>query len=614
MADQVHDLVLRGGLVLDGSGGPGVIADVAVRDGLIVAVGPGLAAGAREIDARGRIVTPGFVDIHTHYDGQATWDTRMTPSSGHGVTTVVMGNCGVGFAPCKPEDRDRLVRLMEGVEDIPFPVLAEGLPWTWESFPDYLDTLERRAFDVDIAAQLPHAALRVFVMGERGANREPATPDDIAAMAALARQAVEAGALGFSTSRTLNHRTSDGQPTPTLTAGEDELTGIAMGLAAAGKGVLQLVSDFFPDGLAELAMLRRIVERSGRPLSFSLVQSPKSPDGWKLMLAGLEAATAAGLPMKAQVCGRPVGVLFGLELTLNPFSQSRVFSEIAGLPLADKVAALRDPAFRARLLAEEGDPQGPFAGSALRAWDNLFPMKAVPDYEPTADQTIAARAAAAGRDPAAVALDVLLENDGRGMLYHPFLNYAGGDLAPSLAMLSHKDTVPGLSDGGAHVGMICDGSFPTSNLIHWTRERTRGPRIPLETMIARQTRDTAMAVGLEDRGLIAPGYRADLNVIDYEGLSLEAPRVAYDLPAGGRRLTQKAHGYVATLVGGVVTYRDGEPTGALPGRLVRAPARFRWPWRRSRGGGAGPIPRTPRRASAAPGGSAVSPRPPPAGA
>ena len=569
MAQHAYDLVLRGGTVFDGTGAPGFVADVGVKDGLIAAIGPNLARGAQEIDAAGRIVTPGFVDIHTHYDGQATWGSAMTPSSGHGVTTVVMGNCGVGFAPCRPEDHDRLIRLMEGVEDIPFPVLTEGLPWAWESFPDYLDFLAGRAFDVDIGAQLPHAALRVYVMGQRGADRELATEADIAAMAAIAQRAVDAGALGFSTSRTLNHRTSDGQPTPTLTAGEDELTGIALGLAAAGKGVLQLVSDFFPDGAAELAMVRRIVERSGRPLSFSLVQSPKAPDGYRAMLAGLSAAVDAGLPMKAQVCGRPVGVLFGLELTLNPFSQNPVFAEIKDWPLADKVAALTDPDVRARLFAHDEDAKGPFAGSALRAWDNLFPMGADPDYEPAADRTVAAIAAREGRTPAEVALDALLANDGRGMLYHPFLNYADGSLQPSFHMLTHRDTVPGLSDGGAHVGMICDGSFPTSNLVHWTRDRTRGPRIPLETMISRQTRDTAQAVGLLDRGLIAPGYRADLNVIDYEGLSLEAPRVAYDLPAGGRRLVQAAHGYVATIVAGVVTQRDGEPTGALPGRLVR---------------------------------------------
>ena len=569
MAQHAYDLVLRGGMVFDGTGAPGFVVDVGVKDGLIAAIGPNLARGAQEIDAAGRIVTPGFVDIHTHYDGQATWGAQMTPSSGHGVTTVVMGNCGVGFAPCRPEDHDRLIRLMEGVEDIPFPVLTEGLPWAWESFPDYLDFLAGRAFDVDIGAQLPHAALRVYVMGQRGADRELATEADIAAMAAIAQRAVDAGALGFSTSRTLNHRTSDGQPTPTLTAGEDELTGIALGLAAAGKGVLQLVSDFFPDGAAELAMVRRIVERSGRPLSFSLVQSPKAPDGYRAMLAGLSAAVDAGLPMKAQVCGRPVGVLFGLELTLNPFSQNPVFAEIKDRPLADKVAALTDPDVRARLFAHDEDAKGPFAGSALRAWDNLFPMGADPDYEPAADRTVAAIAAREGRTPAEVALDALLANDGRGMLYHPFLNYADGSLQPSFHMLTHRDTVPGLSDGGAHVGMICDGSFPTSNLVHWTRDRTRGPRIPLETMIARQTRDTAQAVGLLDRGLIAPGYRADLNVIDYEGLSLEAPRVAYDLPAGGRRLVQAAHGYVATIVAGVVTQRDGEPTGALPGRLVR---------------------------------------------
>ena len=568
MAEHAFDLVIRGGTVIDGSGGAPYTADVGVRDGLIAAVAPNLPAGAQEIDATGRIVTPGFVDIHTHYDGQATWDERMQPSSWHGVTTAVMGNCGVGFAPCKPEDHDRLIRLMEGVEDIPFPVLTQGLPWNWESFPEYLDSLSGRSFDIDIAAQLPHAALRVYVMGERGANREPATREDIARMAVIAKGAVEAGALGFSTSRTLNHRTSDGQPTPTLTAGEDELEGIALGLKAAGKGVLQFVSDFLQPA-EEFAMFRRLVEKSGRPLSFSLAQSPKGPDSWKILLAALTQANDDGLPMKAQVAGRPVGVLFGLELTLNPFSQHETYKAIAHLPLAERVAQLRDPAVRARLFSEELDPKGPFAGSALRAWDNMFLMSEQPDYEPAAADTIKELAASRGVWPDEVALDHMLSNGGRGMLYHPFLNYANGSLDPSFAMLSHRDTVPGLSDGGAHVGMICDGSFPTSNITHWTRDRTRGPKLALEQMIRMQTRDTAEAVGLLDRGLIAPGLRADLNVIDFDGLTLHAPGVAYDLPAGGRRLVQRADGYVATVVAGQITYRDGEPTGALPGRLVR---------------------------------------------
>ncbi|MBB3890667.1 N-acyl-D-aspartate/D-glutamate deacylase [Phenylobacterium haematophilum] len=566
--ERAYDLVIRGGTLADGSGGPAFVADVAVKDGLIVAVGQVSGAGIEEIDARGKLVTPGFVDIHTHYDGQATWDQRMQPSSWHGVTTVVMGNCGVGFAPCKPADHDRLVRLMEGVEDIPFPVLTEGLPWNWESFPDYLDSLEGRSFDVDIGAQLPHAALRVFVMGERGANREDATPDDIAAMAAIAKGAVEAGALGFSTSRTLNHRTSDGQPTPTLTASEAELTGIAMGLAAAGKGALQFVSDF-GDPEAEFAMLRRIVEASGRPLSFSLVQSPIQPAQWRLLLDRLEEASGAGLPMRAQVCGRPVGVLFGLELTLNPFTHYPSYKAIAALPLAERAAKLADPAFRAQLLSEGNEASAAFAANMTQNWKVMFLMGETPDYEQTPDRTVLALAVAKGVRPEELALDHMLTNGGRGMLYLPFLNYANGSLDPSFEMLNHPDTVPGLSDGGAHVGMICDGSFPTSNLTLWTRDRTRGPKLPLETMVRMQSHDTAAALGLHDRGVVAPGYRADLNVIDYEGLTLGAPSVAYDLPAGGRRLVQRADGYVATIVAGQVTYRDGQPTGALPGRLLR---------------------------------------------
>ena len=564
--ERPYDLVIRGGRVIDGTGGAGFEADVAVRDGKIAAVGVVGGAGTEEIEAKGKIVTPGFVDVHTHYDGQATWDGRMQPSSWHGVTTVVMGNCGVGFAPCKPGDHDRLIKLMEGVEDIPFPVLSEGLPWTWESYEGYLDALAKRRFDIDIGSQLPHAALRVFVMGERGANREPATAADIAAMAAIARQAVEAGAFGFTTSRTLNHRTSDGAPTPTLTAGEDELTGIAMALATAGKGVLQVVSDF-TDPVLEFAMLRRIVERCGRPMCFTLAQSPIDPTGYKTLLSALEDATAAGLPIKAQVAARAVGVLLGLELTLNPFSHVPAYREIAALALDERVKRLRDPLFRAQLLAQT--PQADSVRRLPTAWSRMHLLHLKPDYEPTMDTTVAAIAAARGVEPLEVALDHMLERGGRGMLYVPFLNYAEGSLDAVHAMISHPDSIPGLSDGGAHVGMICDGSFPTTMLTHWTRDRTRGPKLRLEDVIAMQTRDTARAVGLHDRGLIAPGYRADLNVIDHERLTLHAPQVVYDLPAGGRRLIQKADGYDATIVAGVVTYRGGEATGALPGRLLR---------------------------------------------
>ncbi|MDR3512952.1 MAG: amidohydrolase family protein [Caulobacteraceae bacterium] len=563
--DHAFDLVIRGGEVIDGTGQPPVQADVGIRDGRIAAVGRIAGAGREEIDAKGHLVTPGFVDVHTHYDGQATWDERMQPSSWHGVTTAVMGNCGVGFAPCRPQDHDRLVRLMEGVEDIPFPVLSQGLPWNWESYPDYLDALERRRFDIDLGSQLPHAALRVHVMGERGANREPATPADIATMAAIARRAAEAGALGFSTSRTLNHRTSDGQPTPTLTAAEDELVGIAMGLKAAGAGVLQVVSDF-ADPEAEFALLRRMVEASGRPLSFSLVQSPIHPDGYKTLLAALRRAVEAGLPMKAQVAARPVGVLFGLELTLNPFSYHPTYREIAKAPLAERVALLSDPDFRARLLADAPNEQ---ARGMVGNFGRMHLMGPEPDYEPTAASTVTAVAQARGVAPEAVALDHMLGDGGRGMLYLPFLNYAEGSLDPAYAMMTHPDTVPGLSDGGAHVGMICDGSFPTTLLTHWTRDRTRGPRLSVEQVVRMQAADTAASVGLFDRGRIAPGLRADLNMIDYGRLKLKAPQVVYDLPAGGRRLIQRAEGYAATLVAGEVTYRDGDPTGALPGRLLR---------------------------------------------
>ena len=567
---MTHDLVIRGGTIIDGSGNPGFEGDIAVSNGMIMEVGRVPGRGIEEIDARGQIVTPGFVDIHTHYDGQATWTGAISPSTLHGVTSIVMGNCGVGFAPCRSEDHDRLIRLMEGVEDIPFPVLAEGLPWNWESFPDYLDSLSASEFDADICAQLPHAALRVFVMGERGANRDPATPDDIQRMRALATEAIRAGAIGFSTSRTLNHRTSDGQPTPTLTAGEDELTGIALGVADAGRGVLQFVSDF-DDPEKEAAMLRRIVEASGRPLSVSLAQADVAPDGWRRLLGAIEAAADEGLPMRAQVAPRPVGVLLGFELTLNPFSAHPVYREISHLPFEDRIARLRTEDFRKRLLADAPDTDNPFLKVMLRSFGKIFQLDAPVNYEPTSDRTLEAIAARRGVSPEEAALDLMLERDGRGMLYLPFLNYASGSLDPSHDMMLSPATLPGLSDGGAHVGMICDGSFTTTMLTHWVRDRTRGPRIPVEHIVQRQARATAEWIGLHDRGLIAPGYRADLNVIDLANLTLHLPEVAYDLPAGGRRLMQKASGYTATILKGQITLRDGDPTGARPGRLVRGP-------------------------------------------
>ena len=566
MAD--HDLVIRNGVVIDGTGAPGREADIGVQNGRIASVGAVSGNGTEEIDAKGKLVAPGFVDIHTHYDGQVIWGDVLSPSSNHGVTTAIMGNCGVGFAPVRDHDHDRLIRLMEGVEDIPFPVLAEGLPWNWESFPDYLDSLQAREFDIDFGAQLPHAALRVYVMGDRGANREDATDEDIAAMAVLAKSAVEAGALGFSTSRTLNHRTSDGRPTPTLTASEKELTGIAEALGAAGKGVLQVVSDF-DDPQKEAAMLRRIVERSGRPLSVSLAQADVSPEGWKLLLGEIESANAAGLEMRAQVGPRPVGLLLGLELTLNPFSGHPIYQTIAAKPFEARLKALRDPTFRERLLNDEPDAENPFVKSILRSFGKMFVLGDPPDYEPTEDKTVAAIAKARGMTTETVALDLMLQDDGRGMLYLPFLNYAQGSLDPVKTMLESPASLPGLSDGGAHVGMICDGSFPTSMLTHWTRDRTRGDLLDLAWVIKAQTRDTALAYGLSDRGVLAEGFKADVNLIDYDRLRLGHPSIAYDLPAGGKRLVQPVEGYVATFVSGVAIQKEGVPTGALPGRLVR---------------------------------------------
>jgi N-acyl-D-aspartate/D-glutamate deacylase len=563
------DLVIRGGRVIDGTGAPATSADVGIRDGRIAAVGPAGRLGergAREIDARGLLVTPGWVDVHTHYDGQVTWDPLLTPSCWHGVTTVVMGNCGVGFAPAEAQQHDWLISLMEGVEDIPGTALAEGIRWEWESFPEYLDAIERAPHALDVAAQVPHGALRAYVMGERGADHRVApTEDEIAAMGRLAREAIEAGALGFTSSRTRNHRTRDGAPTPSLTAGPDEMLGIARAVGEAGRGVFEIVADF-ADLEGEFALLRRMVEVSRRPMSISVAQNDLAPDQWRRLLALIGAAADAGLPMKGQVPPRAIGLLLGLQATLNPFSGVPAYQEVAELPLGERVRRLREPERRRRILAQE-PPRG--LAFLTGRFDRLFPLGDPPDYEPPAEASVAAQAERHGVAPAELAYDLLLGDDGRALLYRPFLNYTGFDLDVSRQMLLDPHTVPGLGDAGAHCGMICDGSFPTFLLAHWGRDRTRGERLGVEWLVKRQTADTAALVGLGDRGRIAPGLRADLNLIDWKALRLLPPEMAYDLPAGGKRLVQRAHGYRATLVAGVPVVEDGEPTGALPGRLVR---------------------------------------------
>jgi N-acyl-D-aspartate/D-glutamate deacylase len=569
---MAHDLVIRGGHVADGLGGEPLAADVAVDGDTITAVGSVSGRGREEIDAADLLVTPGFVDIHTHYDGQATWDSRLTPSSWHGVTTVVMGNCGVGFAPVRPDSHDRLISLMEGVEDIPGAVLDEGITWTWESFGEYLDALEGRPHDIDLGAQLPHGALRLYVMGERAARLEDATQEDVAAMRRLAAEAMRAGAMGFSTSRTLNHRTAAGDPTPSLRARSEELEAIALGVADAGHGVIELISDFWPDADGEFELIRTMVGKTGVPLSLSLAQSHRQPDAWRDLLARIEEAVAEGLPVRAQVAPRPVGLLVGLQSSYHPFLMFPSWRDVAGLPVPEQARALRDPSFRARLLAElpVDDHQGGRRSGRRRPidYERLYPLGDVPDYEPPAEASIERLAVARGVDPAGLTLDLLSDNEGRNFLYTPFSNYAEGNLDACGEMLGHPDTLFGLGDGGAHVGFISDASFTTYFLSHWARDRSHG-RMPVGRVIERLTKNNARAVGLFDRGVVAEGMKADLNVIDFDRVRCEPPAMAYDLPAGGKRLTQRARGYCATVVAGQVTYRDGEPTDALPGRLLR---------------------------------------------
>src|SRR4051794_8178387 len=561
-------LVIRNGTIVDGSGGDPYEADLAVVDGKIAAIGEGIGKGSEEIDARGKLVAPGFVDVHTHYDAQVTWSDRLAPSSWNGATTVLFGNCGVGFAPCHEDQHDMLINLMEGVEDIPEVVLSEGLPWNWHSFPDFLDAIAARRYDADVAAQVPHAALRVYVMGERGANREPATEEDRRRMAELTAEGLRAGALGFSTSRTLNHKSADGKHIPTLRAEEAELTAIAHAMRDTGIGWMQIVSDF-QDQAGEIGLFRRMAKESRRPITISLLQQDGRPDGWRELMAEIDEANEEGLRITAQVRSRPTSVLLGFELSQNPFMGRPSYKAIAHRPFPERLAILRQPEFRARVLGEAFE--GSKRAKRVERWDRMYPLGDPPDYEPKPEHSIAARAAREGRTPEEVAYDLLLERDGREMLYLPVTNYAGGNLDVVREMIAAPNSLLGLGDGGAHVGIMCDATATSYTLTHWTRDRGRGALFPVSFAIKRLTADNAHAIGLTDRGLLKPGLKAELNIIDYDAMRLRAPEIVYDLPAGGKRLVQRTDGFDATIVSGAVVYRHGEATGALPGRLVRGP-------------------------------------------
>lgn len=562
------DLVIRNGSIVDGTGAAPFKADIGVQNGRIAAIGSGLAAGTEEIDATGQIVTPGFVDIHTHYDGQVTWEDRLTPSSFHGVTTAVIGNCGVGFAPCREADRDVLVRLMEGVEDIPYPVLTEGLPWTWTSFPEFLDLIASKTYDMDIAAYVPHAALRVYVMGQRGADRELATDSDIAEMCRLLGAALDAGALGIATSRTIFHRSSDGRSIPTLNASDAELIALAGVLREKGKGVFQIVEDLHMPG-ASLAPLRAIAQAAGRPLTFSIGAGNTGPYVWPSLLDQLAEANRDGLMMKGQLMPRAIGMVLGFELTLNPFYTTATYRRLSSLPLPERLAELRKPAVREAILAEPLDPDPALVlGRMVRDFETMFVLGSPPDYEQPADRSIAAMARAQGVTPEALAYDIMSDGRDGGKLYLAMANFSEGSLDTVGEILAHPDVVLGLGDGGAHVGTICDASYSTFALMHWTRDRKKG-RKTVQDIVHRMTGATADIIGLSDRGRIAEGLRADLNVIQLDALALGEPEVHYTLPSGGRRLIQRASGYTATILKGEIVSRRDEPTGKLPGRLVR---------------------------------------------
>lgn len=568
----MHDLVIRNGTVVDGTGASGRGADVAIDAGRVSVVGDVHERGRDELDAEGKLVTPGFVDIHTHYDGQVVWDPELAPSSWHGVTTVVMGNCGVGFAPVKPDRHEFLISVMEGVEDIPGAALSEGVTFEWESFPEYLDAIEAIPHTVDIGAQMPHSALRTYVMGDRGRDHEnPATDDEIAEMARLTEEALDAGALGFTSSRTVNHRDKQGNQIPTLTSAPQELWGISQALARKGFGHMEIVSDF-EDLDVEFEIFRGMADASGGPLSILLNQFDEAPDLWREVLDRVSEARADGHDLTAQVAIRPVSLLLGLQSSMHPFITCPTYRrDLAELDLEERVARMRDPLVRTALIEEHATRTRGMSGTIAQAFHKMFPLGDPPDYEPHPEHSIEAQARGAGVEPVEMAYDKLLERDGRELMLFPLGNYSEGNHDVLRAMNLAEGTVMGLSDGGAHCGIVCDASFPTYMLTHWARDRERGERLPLEYLVRRQSRDTARQVGLGDRGTLEPGMLADVNVIDFDGLTLRAPEMVFDLPAGGRRLIQRAEGYEATIKSGVVTYRNGQPTGERPGVLVRGP-------------------------------------------
>jgi N-acyl-D-amino-acid deacylase len=562
-----YDIVIRGGTIADGSGGALSEGDIAIKDGRIAAIGQVSGRGREEIDARHRIVTPGFVDVHTHYDGQAIWSEELAPSSAHGVTTVVMGNCGVGFAPCRQVDHEMLITVMEGVEDIPGVVMAEGLPWSWETFPEYLDVLDRGRRDIDVAAYLPHSPLRVYAMGARGARQEPAKPDDLAKMRALTREAMAAGAIGFATSRLSIHKTSKGGTIPSFDADVAELEAICGGMSDAGAGTFQIVLDAFRGWDDEYALLDQVARSCGRPATFTLASGNDGPSLWRPVLEMIAQSNANGAQITGQVMPRPIGLIAGLGLSAHPFILCPSWERIAHLPVDAQIEAMRDPELRAALTSETPDPGHPLTMLG-RNWTWMFPLNDPPDYAPGRSASVAALAAARGTTPQQIAYDRLLETQGRGLFYVALGNYENASLDAAYTMLTHPDCIPALGDGGAHYGAICDASYATFLLTHWVRD-SQSQRIDLAQAVHMLTAKSARAVGLKDCGLLRPGAKANINVIDLDRLRLHLPDIVHDLPGGGRRLDQKATGYDATLVAGQVIRRMDVSTGARPGQLVR---------------------------------------------